>query len=759
MLLRLEHNGRIIHEIGSGAMSGEIVIGRSHACTWPVPKEDAVSSSRHAALYLKGKAVWLKDLESTNGTFCCGKKIQKKKLAVHDKIGIGNCVLCVEPDQGAEGKACSEVVVRSGKGRGQRKQLVPPVFTIGSDPAANLVFLDQLVSRRHAEISIKEDGSCWIRDMGSKNGTSVNGMPLRDDKERLLKDGDRIACSHLELDFHDGAVKRSNKQTWLRVGILAATLLAGLSLYRGYQTLRPSAETFIRSARRLAAQEQFTEAAQEVAKASNARHAASNQVTLEELRRLLGVWENTVLLWQRAQQALDKGKWTQVSRDLGMLQAMKQDAWEWNEKAADEKENALRAKAMLDALLRAEASIARDDVGFDVLAEDHDGVVKVLSGLGAKTPPYLALLKAELEKVEARQSVLLSESRTFESAMNSLKQASPPYREIVPVVDQAGGSKEDALKRRALVVLPALQALAQSFNRLTAMIQQVHGMELQKALAGEVNLPGVEACSIEPRLSYARQTIDKSYQNVKLKAGQLNMLFGEIEKRIGREGENPEILGVLQDQTVMGKALACDSLASPLPRRSRKEPSGEYDRVLGVEEFYEHLAALPEPINPALVSDLPFVPVLSQVREVLQRIDALNAFMNQPENKWLNEGNLAQQMTRLQTILARRDALLKTYAAQAEAAAGREALIAGGIVLRLSTKSSQATIKGQPPEAWLSAELKNQRAALQRLSGEYSLADPARQIAIRNEILKGGLPGDPVVRNMWAKRDAAASAK
>ena len=102
MLIRLEHNGRIIHEISSGAISGEIVIGRSHACTWPVPKEDTVSSSRHAALFLKGRAVWLKDLESTNGTFHNGKRIAKKKLAVRDKISIGNCVLCVEPDQADE---------------------------------------------------------------------------------------------------------------------------------------------------------------------------------------------------------------------------------------------------------------------------------------------------------------------------------------------------------------------------------------------------------------------------------------------------------------------------------------------------------------------------------------------------------------------------------------------------------------------------------------------------------------------------------
>ncbi|MEI6148988.1 MAG: FHA domain-containing protein, partial [bacterium] len=157
MLIRLEHNGRIVHEIKSGDIAGELTIGRSHTCTWPVPKEDTVSSSRHACLFLKGRAVWLKDLESTNGTFFQGKKIEKRKLALGDKIGIGACTLCAEADKADGGRGVSELAVLTGKGRGQKKPLNPPSFSIGSDPSSSLVILDMLVSRKHAEITIKED--------------------------------------------------------------------------------------------------------------------------------------------------------------------------------------------------------------------------------------------------------------------------------------------------------------------------------------------------------------------------------------------------------------------------------------------------------------------------------------------------------------------------------------------------------------------------------------------------------------------------
>jgi pSer/pThr/pTyr-binding forkhead associated (FHA) protein len=757
MLIRLEHNGRIIHEISSTAISNEIVIGRSHSCTWPVPKEDTVSSSKHAAVFLKGKAAWIRDLESTNGTFHNGKRISKKKLAVGDKISVGNCIVCAEMDRGVDSKSYSEVQILSGKGRGQKKALVPPVFTIGSDPTANLVFLDMLVSRRHAEILIKEDGSCWIRDLGSKNGTAVNGMPLRDDKERLLKDGDRISFSHLEIEFHDGAVKRSNKQAWLRIGILAATLAAGLGAYSLFQRARPSAESYLRVARRLAAQEAFAEAAEEVEKAATARHAAANQVTIEELRRLLGVWKNTLNVWGRAQEALANSKWTQVSRDLGMLQASKKDAWEWNEKAAADKEFMANAKVMLDAYLRADSSIGREDMSYEALAEEHDGVEKALARLGADAPAYLAPLKAELEQISARQAALLGESRKLEQALDQLKQDMPPYAEIIRAIAQARDSKEGPLQRRALALEPTVLALSESFGQLTAAAQQIRELDMAKALATNIRLPSVEACALDPRVSHARQILEATHANLKVKAGQLLVLFSEVEKRIGRDGDFPETFRLFADLPGLTQALGCDVLQQPLPKRSRKEPVGVYDRLFGVEEYYTYLSAFPEPVEPGMVSDLPFVSALSQNREIIQKIETFLAFVRQPDNQWLQGSKMLAQVRRLEAILGRRDNLVKIMVTKAESDASRAGLIAGGIVARLATQPGQAQLKGARPEVWVAAELKRLRATLIRLNDEYSLAAPARQIEIRNEILASGLPGDPIVRRMWAFRDAAAS--
>lgn len=755
MLIRLEHNGRIVHEIKSGEISGELTIGRSHTCTWPVPKEDTVASSRHACLFLKGRAVWLKDLESTNGTFFQGKKIEKRKLALGDKIGIGNCTLCAEADKTEGGKAVSEIMVLTGKTRGQKKPLNPPSFTIGSDPSSSLVFLDMLVSRKHAEITIKEDNSCWIRDLGSKNGTSVNGLALRDDKERLLKDGDRIAISHLEMEFHDGAVKRSNKQAMLRMGILGATFVAALALFWTYQHLRPPAEAFIRQARKLAEVKQFATASAELEKAVNARHAASCQVAIEDLRRLLGLWETTVGLWTGVQRSLTQGKWTQASRDLGMLQAQRKEAWEWNDKAPLEKDAALRAKVMLDALMRAESSIVREDVGYAELSADNAGVKKALESVSAVTPPYLSRLKSELDAMQRRQEVLLDEGSGLERALEKLKETYPPYPQIVSAVDKARKSSEGALKRRAEVLFEPIQALARSFYRLNEAAQFARDMDFNKALAMDLDLPPVDACSLDLRVSGARMTLDRISLNLKGKVGQMAFLFGEIAKRAGVDGE-VEVIKPLEDPLVLAKVLACDSLSMPLPKRSRRDPAGEYDRVLGVEEFYTHLAAMPALADQAMLSDLPFPSVLTQAREAIQKIETLKNFLVQPDNQWLASGKVGEKMSRLDSVLERRGAIVKAMAAQAESGSGRQSLIAGGIAARLSTEAGSLTLKGMKPEEWVAAELKRLRNDLMRMNSEYTLANPARQIEIRAEILRNGLPGDPMVRRMWAMKDAAS---
>lgn len=74
------------------------------------------------------------------------------------------------------------------------------VVTIGRLAECDVVLKDKGASRRHAQIRTK-DGVATITDLGSTNGTRLNGQIVQ---TRALEDGDRITIGTTTLEFRRG---------------------------------------------------------------------------------------------------------------------------------------------------------------------------------------------------------------------------------------------------------------------------------------------------------------------------------------------------------------------------------------------------------------------------------------------------------------------------------------------------------------------------------------------------------------------------
>lgn len=82
-----------------------------------------------------------------------------------------------------------------GPNRGARFLLDRDVVTVGRHPDSDIFLDDITVSRRHAEFR-RDQGRFWVHDVGSLNGTYVNGRRADD---QLLAGGDEVQIGKFKL--------------------------------------------------------------------------------------------------------------------------------------------------------------------------------------------------------------------------------------------------------------------------------------------------------------------------------------------------------------------------------------------------------------------------------------------------------------------------------------------------------------------------------------------------------------------------------
>src|SRR5262245_36382980 len=92
-----------------------------------------------------------------------------------------------------------EITIQSADGGNHRFPLNKDRVTIGRSRENDIFLPDQWLSRHHAEIRKDGDGFA-LKDLGSKNGTLLNGTRIGG--EQRLRPGDVITLGEHALTFH-----------------------------------------------------------------------------------------------------------------------------------------------------------------------------------------------------------------------------------------------------------------------------------------------------------------------------------------------------------------------------------------------------------------------------------------------------------------------------------------------------------------------------------------------------------------------------
>ena len=93
------------------------------------------------------------------------------------------------------------LIVLTGKYKGKRVKLTDAETVIGRDESAKIRVATQELSRQHCLLIVSEAG-VLVRDLGSRNGTFINGMPIAE--ETLLKPGDTLTAGPMSFELEGG---------------------------------------------------------------------------------------------------------------------------------------------------------------------------------------------------------------------------------------------------------------------------------------------------------------------------------------------------------------------------------------------------------------------------------------------------------------------------------------------------------------------------------------------------------------------------
>src|SRR4051795_12658724 len=189
------------------ATGQDFVLGRDEEADLVLP--DPTVSARHASLAVlaPGSGV-LTDLGSRNGTFVDGRQIYEPVLVSGgERIRLGDTVLAVESTRAAAAAtAVAEVgawlTVDSGPDTGRAVKVHGDAFVIGRDEDADLLLDHSSVSRRHALLAVVGLGRATITDLGSRNGTFVDGERLEGSRE--LRGQEKVRIGDVALHFGEG---------------------------------------------------------------------------------------------------------------------------------------------------------------------------------------------------------------------------------------------------------------------------------------------------------------------------------------------------------------------------------------------------------------------------------------------------------------------------------------------------------------------------------------------------------------------------
>jgi pSer/pThr/pTyr-binding forkhead associated (FHA) protein len=180
-----------------------VTVGREAANAVALEGEGKASRRHCQVAPMTGGGWEVVDLKSTNGTRVNGQPVERRRLRPGDVIEVGLSQIRFEDETAP--KVPDDVCWlewTAGERKGDRVPLTATRTSFGRRESSTVVLADKMASGHHAEV-VRDLNGYTIRDLGSTNGTLVNGTPVT---ETMLTHGARVRIGNSRFVFKDPAM-------------------------------------------------------------------------------------------------------------------------------------------------------------------------------------------------------------------------------------------------------------------------------------------------------------------------------------------------------------------------------------------------------------------------------------------------------------------------------------------------------------------------------------------------------------------------
>jgi len=656
--------GKTIEKQLADAIDGVIEIGKDHSCPWRPTSADLTMREHHARLTAKGDLdVRLEPIDGAPMTKNA-HPFSGGKIAPNDRIAIGDSEIQVRevPKIIKSKERYHRLEGMNGEMKDKLFAMAHDPMTIGSAADCDLVIKSDIVAPRQAELATDEHGAVWIRDLGSRNGTFVNGERLTD-KARMIKHADVLGFSIWDFRFLDRTVAhtRANTGRQLLLAILTVFICVG-GYYAWLSRSLGTIQIFRESAAMIAAGDvdggykRFLQCydAQDVGK-------YREQIAYARLR--ISRWHNAWADWEQFKHIVKTGRANNFDGVLDVMGRIRPDVvedWSWQaDTTADRMAEAAEGEAMMSLYFTVNKFL-----------QGHVMTEEEIASINARFKKFGIMEKGWVEKdsrewIRPLRQALADGAKEVQTHAAEIERVNAEIRKCgtsvadlqaeVERLNQLEHKSSGYLRTFATSVLDPLSVLVEAAQVVASNKVLIANCQPDQLLLDLV-LPTSDECLINGRLGEIREHYLRKHAEVKLAASRMKRALRLLERAKVSEEEFNFIEPLLRRETWL-RLVKCDTFNVAPPSRKRTEPVSEYDKYLGIEWVWGFIKqfplAYPDEVRYEDVNGAEFDPVIIRGlrrSSALRQADAI--FMSKTFDEYRN-GALASVAKRINTQLGR----------------------------------------------------------------------------------------------------------